>query len=102
MSEEKQITIDLSQLNESFMLGVAAKIERLLNVLLTGSYFPINSRGTSKQVDRFLKALAAEKKFVTSFNQYGLNNPRTYKSRYQLETAIKSFEKDTGLKWPFK
>jgi hypothetical protein len=101
MSEE-EIVIDLSLLKEGFMTMLSAKIERLLNVLLTGAYFPASIKGTPRQIDRFTSALAAEKKYITAFNQYGLNNPATYKSRYQLDRAVKKFERDTGLVWPFK
>ena len=33
---------------------------------------------------------------------YGLDNPRTYKSKSKLKNAVTAFEKATGLKWPFK
>jgi len=102
MSDEETIVIDLSLLKEGLMTALSSKIERLMNVLLTGAYFPVNVRGTPRQIDRFLSALAAEKKYITSFNQYGLNNPATYRSRHQLEKVVKKFEKDTGLVWPFK
>ena len=99
---DKEIVIDLSLLKEGTMSQLSATIERLLNVLLTGSYFPVRVKGTPREIDRFTSALAAEKKYITSFNQYGLNNPATYKSRYQLDRAIKKFQRDTGLVWPFK
>ena len=39
---------------------------------------------------------------LLAYNKYGLNNPATYRSRYRLDGAVKSFERDTGLIWPFK
>ncbi len=102
MSSSNEIVIDLTTLKQGIMTSLSAEIERLLNMLLTGSYFPVKIKGSPRQIYRFISAMAAEKKYITSFNQYGLNNPATYKSRYQLDRVIKKFERDTGLVWPFK
>ena len=100
---EEEIIIDLSLMNESFMTQLSTKIRFLLRALMTGSYFPrVKVRGSSLQLDRFARTLSAEKNYITAFNQYGLNNPATYKSRYKLDSAVKRFERDTGLVWPFK
>jgi|TARA_B100000214_G_C23733512_1_gene519925 hypothetical protein len=99
---EEEIVIDLNSLNESFLTAMGARIKTLLSAMFLGSYLPVRIRGTKTQFDRFAKALGAEKKYISSFNQYGLNNPATYKSRYKLDSAIKKFESDTGLIWPFK
>ena len=99
---EEEIIIDLSDLNESMMTQLSTKIRFLLRALMTGAYFPVKIRGTRPQIDRFSRALSAEKNYVTAFNQYGLNNPATYKSRYRLDSAVSRFERDTGLIWPFK
>ena len=96
---DKEIVIDLSLLKEGTMTQLSATIERLLNVLLTGSYFPVRVKGTPIEMIDSTSALAAEKKYITSFNQYGLNNPNL-QSRYQLDRAIKKFQRDTGLVWP--
>ena len=34
--------------------------------------------------------------------QYGLGDRKTYESRYKLDSAVKNFERETGLKWPMK
>jgi hypothetical protein len=99
---EEEIIIDLSSVNESMMTALSSQIKRLMNVLFTGSYFPVKVKGTKTQVDRFIRALAAEKNYISSFNQYGLNNAATYKSKYKLDRAVKSFEADTKITWPFK
>ena len=83
------------------MSTMAADIRMLMNIVMTGTYFPATIKGTPTQVDRFTRALAAEKNYVTAYNKYGLNNPATYRSRYRLDGAVKKFEKDTGLVWPF-
>jgi hypothetical protein len=100
---DEEIIIDLSLMNESFMTQFSTKIRFILRALMTGSYFPrVRVKGSPLQLDRFSRALAAEKNYVTAFNQYGLNNPATYKSRYRLNSAVSKFERDTGLIWPFK
>ena len=90
------------QLNESFLtqFGEIAKIalERALgisdiNVLLKGS------RG---EVESFYKTIQGEKTYLENYLKYGLNNPSTYKSKSYLENAIKNFERNSNLKWPFK
>lgn len=102
MSKENEIIIDLTALNEASMIQLSAQFERLMNVLMTGTYYPVKVKGNSTQIDRFIRAISAEKDYAVAYNKYGLNNPATYRSRYRLDGAVKSFERDTGLVWPFK
>jgi hypothetical protein len=50
----------------------------------------------------FTTALASEKRYFDSYVRFGLNDPRTYKDRSKLQSSISQFERDTGIKWPFK
>jgi hypothetical protein len=104
--DKEEIVIDFtlaSSLNEAlFMTQVSAQFERLMNVLMTGTYFPVKVKGNSTQIDRFIRAVSAEKDYAIAYNKYGLNNPATYRSKYRLDGAVNRFEKDTGLVWPFK
>ena len=50
---------------------------------------PVKVRGTTQQVDAFYKS-------------FGLNDAKTYASKYDLDKAVRGFELKTGLKWPFK
>ena len=102
MKENSEIVIDLSILNEGSMIQLSAQFERLMNVLMTGTYYPVKVKGNATQIDRFIRAISAEKDYAVAYNKYGLNNPATYRSRYRLDGAVKSFERDTGLIWPFK
>ena len=103
MSDEtNEIIIDFTSLNEMAMNQMAAQVQRLMSIIMTGTYYPATIKGTPMQVDRFTHALSAEKDYVISYNKHGLDNPATYKSRYRLDGAVKNFEKDTGLVWPFK
>lgn len=100
--EKEKIVIDLNSVNESTLIAMGAHLRLVLNALFTGEYFPVSVRGTQSQVDSFIKTLAREKRYLSSLSQYGLNNPKVFKDKYRLEKSIKSFEKDTGLVWPFK
>ena len=50
---------------------------------------PISITGDHKQVETFAKALAGEKKYFDSYIKYGLNDPRTYRNKYEF--IIKKF-----------
>lgn len=103
MSDPKPIIIDFTILQEGeFLTSQSVNIKLLMNALFTGSFFPVQVKGSPMQVDRFTRALAAEKNYVSAFNNYGLNNPATYRSKYRLDSAVKRFERDTGLIWPIK
>lgn len=103
MSEQEQeIFIDLTSLNESYLTSMGTGIKMLLNALFRGSYLPVRIRGTRTQFDRFMRTLSAEKRYISSFNQHGLDNAATYRSKHVLDQAVGKFEKDTGMIWPFK
>ena len=102
MSEVETLVIDLTRMDEGFMTMEATKLKLLMNDFFTGSYFPVEVKGNPMQIDRFTRALAAEKNYIAAFNNYGLNNPATYRSRYKLDAAVRRFERDTGLVWPIK
>jgi hypothetical protein len=100
------IHIDLSnnQMNESFleMFGTAVKL--ILRRMFGQDVFlpPITVSGDPYQVESFARALAGERRYFDSYVRHGLNDPRTYKSRYELESSVSKFERDTNIKWPFK
>jgi len=100
--QEQEIFIDLTSLNESYLTTMGTGIKMLLNALFRGSYLPVKVRGTRSQFDGFMRALSAEKRYISAFNQYGLDNAATYRSKHVLDQAVSSFEKDTGMIWPFK
>jgi len=103
MKEEKEpLIIDFTRIDESFILAMGARMRLLLNALFTGEFFPVKVRGSRSQVDSFIKTLAGEKRYLSSLSQYGLDNPKTLRDKYKLNKSVKSFERDTGLVWPFK
>jgi hypothetical protein len=107
MNDLTPIFIDLSkgkEINESFfeMFGTAVKL--ILRRMFGKDVFlpPISITGDPSQVESFARALAGEKKYFDSYVKHGLNDPRTYKTKYELQASINQFERDTGIKWPFK
>jgi hypothetical protein len=82
------------------MMGGA--IETILGGMFGGRSVPVKISGTRKQVNSFKKALGNEARYLKAMKRYGLDKPETLKTKRQLDRAIKSFEKDTGIKWPFK
>ncbi len=104
--EEKQV-IDLRNpglLNEAYLYNDFSKKvrEMLLGLIYSGINVPISVVGSTSQVDSFFKALNGEKKYMESYVKNGLNDSTTLRSKYALDRSVKGFEKETGLKWPFK
>lgn len=100
------INIDLNssdKLSESWLLMFGGAIKYLLRSLFgESSPIPVSVRGTPSQLEAFSKTLAGEKRYMDSFYQYGLNDPKTYQAKSVLDNAIKGFESTTKVKWPFK
>lgn len=107
--EIQPIELNLNMMNEKQLDELfnpihhfGGAVKSILGMMFGGSSVPVNIRGSSSQVKSFTKALGGEKKYIQTAAKYGLDNPRTYKSKYTLQSAIKKFERATGLKWPVK
>ena len=105
--ELQEIEIDLNakakgQVNEFFIGLLGWTIKGIMNSLFGGSSVPVTVKGTQSQVRDFARVLGREKKYLENYKKFGLDNPQTYKSRFSLDSAVKKFERGTGLKWPFK
>ena len=78
VSNQKEIVLDFTLIEEGGpapFIQQGEIIKTVLSVMFTGSPLPLQVRGTPKQVDRFAKAIAAEKGYAAAFNKYGLNSP---------------------------
>tara|TARA_Y100000296_G_C5081680_1_gene210278 strand:+ start:82 stop:417 length:336 start_codon:yes stop_codon:yes gene_type:complete len=101
------IIIDLSvakkgELNESFLRMFGGAIKMMLRRMFGQVDMPMMVKGTESEISAFADVLGKEKRYMEAYTDLGLNNPATYKSRYKLDDAIKSFEGKTGITWPFK
>ena len=107
MKELNPIIIDLEaakskKIEESFLATLGWGIRKVLGALLGGVSIPVELKGDPRDVQSFLGTLGAEKRYIEDFKQFGLDNPRTYKSKELLNTSVGKFERKTGIKWPFK
>ena len=111
ISEEKvsSIIIDLKSLkdknlnefiNPYRMFGQG--IKSILKSIFGATPIPVTVRGTRSDINSFVQTIAGEKRHLEAIRQYGLDNPNTFKSRYQLDRAVSQFERRTGIPWPFK
>lgn len=90
------------KLNESFLKMFGGLIKVLMQRMFGMPTPPITIKGTQQQIDALKNALSYEKKYMQTFYSLGLDNPQTYRSKAELDKATASFERITGLKWPFK
>lgn len=100
--EDREIVIDFRQINESWFTMFGSWVEYALKRMMIGLNPKLSVRGNESQVKAFAKALASEKKYMDSFISFGLEDPKTYRSKAYLDKAIGQFERKTGLKWPYK
>ena len=99
---EDKIVIELEQVTEQTYDMLGANIKYMLSRMFAGA--PINAmvRGPQNKVHAFLDTLKGEKNFLAKAKRYGLDDPMVHKDRMRLMNAVKNFERETGLTWPFK
>jgi hypothetical protein len=104
MSEE---ILDLSEGMDIFdMLDIRNQVlikvtVQSLQALFSGRDLPNHKiKGTRSQVNSFLKTLMDEKRYMASVIENGLEDPRTYRQKAQLDVAMKNFKRQTGMEWP--
>lgn len=90
------------RLDESFLRIFGGMIKTVLQRMFGMPTPDITIRGTDQQIKSLAQALSQEKKYMETFYSLGLDNPQTYRSKAELDKAVASFERTTGLKWPFK
>jgi len=112
MSDELQpIVIDLNAnkqglVNESWLAMFGGAIEMILKQMFQADTgvargYRTSVRGTPSQVAAFGDALSKEKRYMETFLKYGLNDPRSFSTKADLNKAIANFERETSIKWPF-
>jgi len=105
MYDNKKTVIDFTdrQLNERMYSKFASDMRSLmLDLHFMGLDVPLTVKGTQQQVEAFFQALKGEKRYMDSYLKYGLGDQRTMSNRHDLMGAVRGFEKETGLRWPFK
>lgn len=108
LQEDKMvpITIDLTvgkdQIDESFLRDFGLAIELIIKNMFGVSLDQFKIRGPKTALQKFSDALRAETQYARAFRNAGLNDPSVLKTRWKLESAIRKFEAETGIKWPLK
>ena len=105
INEDKlaEVSINLDHkgsLNESFLTMLGAGVEAILKRMFGVGAPDVSVSGTEPQIQTFVGALRGEKRYIDAIMKHGLDDPKTFASRYKLEDAVKKFESDTGIKWP--
>lgn len=90
------------RLNEGFIATFGITLKKLMMKMFGGEKVPIIVKGNPREIRAFAKALVHEKNYYKVYKKYGLNSPKTYRSKYRLKRAIHDFERKTGMKWPLK
>ena len=89
-----------NKLTEGFIRTFGITLKGLLRKMFGGEKVPIIVKGSPREIRAFARALVREKDYYKVYQKYGLNDPKTYRSKYSLKRAIYDFERKTGIKWP--
>lgn len=109
--EMTHITIDLNManrgtINEALFQAFAGMTKWLLKSTMGLDFdrwnVPVKFKGSRSQLASFEKAFKGERRYIRAAKKYGLDSPRTYKSKYSLNRAVRNFENSTGMKWPIE
>lgn len=101
------IVVDLNaasngMINESFLAMFGGAMKTIMKRMFGGgSSVPVQIKGTKAQVSSLTKAISSEKNYLDSWRRFGLDDPKTYRNKGKLDAAIKNFERQTKIKWPF-
>lgn len=96
------LDLDAQEIDEALLARKGMIIKRIMRSMFGGPALPFQIKGNPSQLAAFAAALGKEKSFMEAFSKLGLDNPRTYKSKGELDSAVRKFERVTNLKWPFK
>ena len=90
----------LEEFNVLQRMGSAIKL--IMGQMFGGSSIPVTVRGSRSDVKSFARTIGRERRYMDAYRKHGLNDPRTYKSKFKLNKSVRDFERKTKLKWPFK
>jgi hypothetical protein len=88
-------------LDESFLQMFGNSVKSIMQRMFGGSTMPVTVKGTRSEIDAFSTAIGRERDYMKAYQEFGLDNPQTYRSKFKLDTAVRRFERKTNLKWPF-
>jgi hypothetical protein len=91
-----------NKVDEFILTAFGAWTKKILGAIFDDTFLPVTIRGTESEVSSFTNTLSKEKRYMDAYRKYGLDDPRVVRNKYSLDKAVKNFEKDTKLSWPFK
>ena len=92
-----------NQLSEDVYSQFSAQVfDALMQLYGAGMGTPFSLIGTNPQIAAFSQSLAQEKEYIDAITNYGVNDSRTLALRPAMADSVTNFEKETGLRWPFK
>jgi len=92
-----------NNLSEEVYTHFSAQVyDALMQLYGAGMGTPMNLIGTNAQIDSFSNALLKEKEYMDAMSKYGVNDSRTLALRPGISSTVTQFERETGLRWPFK
>ena len=109
--EEDKYHIDLNAvksetLNESMYSQFGATVKMWLRTLLGGRPFHTAPKfkisGSKGDIDSFIKTIGSQTKYIKAASALGLDDPRTFMNKSRFQTALRNFERQTGVKWPVR
>lgn len=100
----KKIVIDLTQkrLDESWYSSFAGDIASILKAIGAGNTLPATVKGSTADIKAFARLMGMETKYMNAYEKYGLGNPAAFRTKSELDRAVRDFERTTGIKYPFK
>ena len=110
LNEDKleEIVIDFNELRdpelkESFLRAFGFMVKGLLGRMF-GNTASVKAKikGTPGEIKAFAKALGSERDYLATLRDYGLDNPRSIRSKSVLKSRVSAFERKTGVNWPFE
>ena len=106
-SKELPFVLDLNKLksnrlDEGMLRVFGAWIEYYLKGLFGLWGTNLSVKGSKSDIESFSRALNGEARYMNAIRKYGLDHPTTIKNKAKLGNAVKGFERETGIKWPFK
>jgi len=89
-------------INESFLRSFGAAVELIIKKMFGLNNLDFKVKGPRCAVEAFTQALDQEREYMDSFQKLGLMNPSVINNKSRLQSAIREFERTTGIKWPLK
>lgn len=109
LNEDKleEIVIDFGhlrqpELRESFLRSFGFMVKSLLGHMFDDKHTNAVVRGTPGELRAFARAMGSESDYLRKLRDFGLDSPRSVRSKSVLKRRVGEFERKTGLKWPFE